>query len=121
MPATEVQRSKRARKAPSSRKRGAESRTHKQAKAVDRTTEFSDEVLKSLEAAQRTAIEAVQEFVDTVDEKLPSIGHDHPSKRQAIIDAALEMSDRLVRTQYDFIRKIVDGAGKALGKGDDGS
>lgn len=114
MPATEVQRSKPARKAPAARKRPAASKTRKQAQAVDRTRELSDEVLKSLEAGQRAAIQAVQEFVDTIDEKLPSIGDEHPSRRQGIIDAALDMADRLVRTQYDFIRKVVDSAGKAL-------
>ncbi len=96
------------------RRRPTESKAQRQAKAVDRTAEFSDEVLKSLEAGQRAAIQAVQEFVDTVDEKLPSIGDEHPSRRQGIIDAALEMADRLVRTQYDFIRKVVDSAGKAI-------
>ena len=121
MPTTEVQHSKPAGKATAPRKRHVASKTHKQAKAVDRTTEFSDEVLKSLESGQRAAIQAGQEFVDTVDEKLPSIGDKHPSRRQGIIDAALELADRLVRTQYDFIRKAVDSAGNALGKPDDES
>jgi CDGSH-type Zn-finger protein len=31
-----------------------------------------------------------------------------PSKRQEIVDPALEMADRLVHAQYDFIRKVVD-------------
>jgi hypothetical protein len=37
-----------------------------------------------------------------------------PSRRQEIIDSALEMADRLVHTQYDFIRKTVDSARKSL-------
>ena len=65
-------------------------------------------------SGQRAAIEAVREFVDTVDDRLPALGAEHPSKRQDIIDAALDMADRLVRTQYDFLRRVVDGAGKAL-------
>ena len=108
-------------KLPAPRKRPVTSNTRKQAKTVDRTTEFSDDVLKSLEAGQRAAIQAVQEFVDTVDEKLPSLGDAHPSRRQGIIDAALELADRLIRTQYDFIRKVVDSTGKALRKPDGGS
>jgi len=119
MATTEVQRSKPARKAPAPRKRHVESNGRRRAKAVDRTTDFSDDVLKSLESGQRAAIQAVQEFVDTVDEKLPSIGDEHPSRRQGIIDAALEMADRLIRTQYDFIRRVVDSTGKALGNPDD--
>ncbi len=121
MPETKVQRSAVARKAPATRKRAAvESKKREQASAVDRTTKLSDEVLKSVESGQRAAIEAVQKFVDTVDEKLPALGDGHPSRRQEIVDAALEMSDRLVRTQYDFLRKVVDSAGKALSRADDG-
>jgi len=116
MPETKVKRSTPARKAPAPQKRSVESKRREQASAVDRTTELSDDVLKSLESGQRAAIEAVGKFVDTVDKKLPSLGDEHPSRRQEIIDAALEMADRLVQTQYDFIRKVVDSAGKALTK-----
>jgi hypothetical protein len=121
MPETEAQRSAAGRKAAVTRKRHeAESKEHEQASAVDRTAEFSEDVLESLESGQRAAIEAVRKFVDTVDEKLPSLGGEHPSRRQEIIDAALEMADRLVHTQHDFLRKTVDSAGKALSRADDG-
>jgi hypothetical protein len=90
-----------------------------QRSAVDRTTELSNEVLESVEKGQRAAIEAVRKFVDTVDEKLPSLGDEHPSRRQEIIDAALELADRLVHTEYDFLRNVVDSAGKALSTPDD--
>jgi hypothetical protein len=85
---------------------------------VDRPTELSEQTLDSVEKGQRAAIEAVRKFVDTVDEKLPSLGDEHPSTRQEIIDAALELSDRLVHTQYGFLREVVDSAGKALGASD---
>ncbi|MGA2319624.1 MAG: hypothetical protein ABSG95_02620 [Solirubrobacteraceae bacterium] len=85
---------------------------------VDRPTELSEQVLESVEKGQRAAIEAARKFVDTVDEKLPSLGDEHPSTRQEIIDAALDMSDRLVHTQYDFLREVVRSAGKALGASD---
>jgi hypothetical protein len=111
MPETKAQRSEAARKAAATRKRHATER-----KAVDRTEQMSDEVLKSVEAGQRAAIEAVKKFVDLVDQKLPA--GEHPSRRQEIIDGAMEMSDRLVHTQYDFIRKVVHSAGKALGSKD---
>ena len=82
---------------------------------TDQAVELSEEVLKSLEDGQRAAIEAVHKFVDSVDRVLPALPHDEgPSRRQEIIDSALEMSDRLVHTQYDFIRKVVDSAGKSL-------
>jgi len=81
--------------------------------AADRTMKLSEEVLDSVEKAQRAAIDAVRKFVDTVDEALPAHG-EGPSRRQEIVDAAMEMADRLVHTQYDFIRKVIDGAGKSL-------
>ena len=122
MPQTKAQRSAAARKAAATRKRhAAERKAHEegeegkeQARAVvDRTSELSDEVLKSLESGQRAAIEAVRKFVVTVDEALPALGG-HPSRRQEIVDAALEMAERLVHTQYDFLRHVVQNAGKGL-------
>jgi len=68
-----------------------------------------------VEAGQRAAIEAVRTFVDTVDEALPALGG-HPSRREAIIDAALEMADRLVTTQYEFLRSVVRSADRSLTK-----
>jgi hypothetical protein len=81
--------------------------------AIERTTDLSDDVLHSVEAGQRAAIEAVRKFVDTVDQALPPGGAE-PSKRQDVVDAALEMADRLVHTQYDFLRKVVSSAGQSL-------
>ncbi len=82
---------------------------------VERAAEFSDEVIKSIEAAQRAAIEAVRKFVDTVDEALPAIG-DRPSRREAVIDAALDMADKLVTTQYNFLHNVVRNADRSLTK-----
>jgi hypothetical protein len=109
MAATKTQRSKAA-KATVTPRRSAASRSKT---AVDKTTKLSEEVLESVEDGQRAAIEAVHKFVDTVDRTLPH--GEGPSRRQEIVDSALEMADRLVHTQYDFIRKVVDSAGKTLG------
>ena len=114
MPATKVQRSTSARKAAPTRKRpAAPNKGRERAKTVDRTAELSDDVLKSLESGERAVIEAVRKFVDTVDKALPAIG-ERPSRRQEVVDAAMEMADRLVHTQYDFIRQVVKSAGKTL-------
>jgi hypothetical protein len=91
--------------------------THKPRAAVDRTTGLSKEVLESLESGQRAAIEAVRKFMDSVDESLPPHG-EGSSKRQEIVDSAMELADRLVHTQYDFLRKIVHSAGKSLNRSD---
>jgi hypothetical protein len=99
---------------PPTRKRGGAAGP---ATVVDRTAELSEEVLESLEAAQWAAIEAVREFVDTVDQALPGLGV-APSRRQEIVDSAMEMADRLVHTQYDFIRKVIDRAAESLSRSD---
>ena len=104
-------------KAPVTRKRTTTAA--RPATAVDKTKELSEEVLDSLERGQRAAIEAVRKFVDTVDDTLPALPHgEGPSKRQEIVDSALEMADRLVHTQYEFIHKVIDSAGKSLSKSD---
>ena len=76
-------------------------------------------LLTSLESGQRVAIEAVTKFVETVDQMLPALG-ERSSRRQEDGDAAMEMADRLVHTQYEFPRKVVQSAGKTLNKPDDG-
>ena len=93
------------------------STTGEQKSVVDRTADLSEDVLKSVEGAQRAAIEALRKFVDTVDEAIPAIG-DRPSRRETVIDAALEMADRLVTTQYDFLRNLVRTADRSLTKRD---
>ena len=115
MPQTKVQRRPPAAKAAATHKPPAANGQHKQANRIDRATGLSDDVLKSLEPGQRAAIDAVRKFIDTVDEQLPALG-ERPSKRQEIIDAAMEMADRLVHTQHEFLRNVVQSAGKALSK-----
>ena len=113
MAATKTQGSKAAKAKATPRRPATASRSKT---AVDRTTKLSEEVLESVEAGQRAAIEAVHKFVGTVDQALPSPADgEGPSKRQEVLDSALEMADRLVHTQYDFIRKVVDSAGRSLG------
>ena len=84
---------------------------------VDRTADLSAEVLESVEKGQRAALEAVRKFLDTVDEALPALG-DRPSRRETVIDAALDMADHLVTTQYDFLRSVVRSADRSLSPSD---
>jgi hypothetical protein len=103
---------------PAARTSPSEERTTKREKSsVDRTIDLSQDLLKSVEAGQRAAIEAVRKFVETVDEALPALGG-HPSRREAILDAALELADKLVTTQYEFLRSVVRTAGRSLDKVD---
>jgi hypothetical protein len=86
--------------------------------AVDRTTELSEDVFQSLEDGGKAAIEAVRKFLETVDKALPP-QRDAPSRREEIVDSALEMAERLVHTQAEFLRKVMDSAGKAFAKSGD--
>lgn len=83
---------------------------------ADRPTELSEDVLEEVKAGQQAAIEAVRKFVDAVDKTLE--GAESPSKREEIVDSALDMADQLVQTQYDFLRKVVRSAGNSLGASD---
>lgn len=78
-----------------------------------RAEKLSEDVFEEVEAGQRAAIQAVKKFVDTVDRTLPP-ETDGPSHRQTVVDAAMDMADRLVHVQYDFLRKVVRSAGKSL-------
>lgn len=81
---------------------------------ADKPTELSEQVLESVKTGQQAAVDAVRKFVDTVDQSLPGRG-DEPSVRQKVIDSGLEMADRLVQTQYDFLRSVVRSSGHAFG------
>jgi hypothetical protein len=91
--------------------------TAEQKGPVARSAELSEAVLKSVESGQRAAIEAVRKFVDKVDEALPATG-DRSSRRDSVIDAALDMADKLVAAQYDFLRHVVRDAASSLSKPD---
>ncbi len=124
MPETKTKQQRRRAPAPkqktAARKRQApkaSARQHDARSTAKRTTELSEEVLKSLDEGARGAIEAVRKFVETVDKALPPSGAG-PSRREEITDSALEMAQRLVHTQYDFLRKVVDSAGKSLSRSD---
>ena len=86
---------------------------------VERATELSDEVLESLEAGQRAAIEAAGRFLVT-EEALPQEVQGTSEVAKKITESGLEMADRLVHTQHEFLRNVVQSAGKGLRGPDDG-
>ncbi|MGZ4306321.1 MAG: hypothetical protein ACXVEW_09785 [Solirubrobacteraceae bacterium] len=81
---------------------------------VDRTAELSGEVLTSLEKGERAAIEAVQEFIITLEEELPHEVVGTSEVARTITRSGTEMVDRLVHTQYTLLRNIVDSTAKSL-------
>ncbi len=86
----------------------------RQVTVVERTSELSDEVLQSLEAGQRAAIEAAGRFLVTVEEALPQEVQGTSEVAKKITESGLETADRLVHTQYDFLRKVIESLAKAL-------
>ena len=81
---------------------------------VDRTSVLSDELLTSLETGERAAIEALGHFIVTVEEALPQEVAGTAEVAKKITESSLEMADRLVHTQYVFLRKGIDSTAKAL-------
>ena len=81
---------------------------------VDRTSELSNEVLKSLETGERTAIEALGKFVITVEDAFPQEVAGTSDVAKKITESGLEMIDRLVHTEYDFLRNVLDSAAKSV-------
>ena len=88
------------------------------ASVVERTTELSDELLKSLDAGERAAIEAVGRFLISVEEALPQEVAGTSEVAKKVTESGLEMADRLVHTEYDFLRHVIDSTGKSLSSGD---
>ena len=84
------------------------------ASVVDRSAELSDGVLKSLEASERAALEAVGQFVITIEEALPQEVASTSDVAKKITESGFEMADRLVHTMNDFVRKVIDSAAKSL-------
>jgi len=81
---------------------------------VERTTKLSDEVLGSLEASERAAIESVGRFVITLEEALPQEVASTSEVAKKITESGLQMTDRLVHAQHDFLRGLIDSAAKSL-------
>ncbi|MGO9794307.1 MAG: hypothetical protein ACLP8S_33725 [Solirubrobacteraceae bacterium] len=85
---------------------------------VDRTKTLSDEVLGSLEASERAAIEALGQFVTAIEEALPQEVAATSDVAKKITEAGLQMVDRLVHAQHDFLRNAIDSTAKSLSSRD---
>ena len=78
-------------------------------KAESRWAELSDEVLESVEASRKQAIESVRKFVDQVTGDIPD-----EAKRKNVIDAALDLTEELVTGRIEFFRSVVRSAGQVV-------
>jgi hypothetical protein len=86
---------------------------------VDRTAKLSDELLKSFESSERAAIEAIGQFVITVEEAIPTEVTGTTDVAKKITKSGLEMVDQLVQTEYDLLHHVVDGAATWLSRHDE--
>lgn len=78
-------------------------------KTESRWAELSDEVLESVDASRKQAIDAIRKFVDQVGGEVPE------ARRKNVIDAALDLTEELVTGRIEFFRSVVRSAGQAVG------
>lgn len=75
-------------------------------------------LVDSIEDVERSSLEAVRRFLDTVDGSLPDVGDDGP--RRKIIDSAFRMVEQLVGASNQLTRNVVKVTQDALGERDGG-
>ncbi len=81
---------------------------------VDRTAMLSDELLESLEASERAAIEALGQFVIAIEEAFPQEVAGTSEVAKKITESGLQTADRLVHTQNEFLRNVIASTAKSL-------
>ncbi|MGO9975205.1 MAG: hypothetical protein ACLP01_20870 [Solirubrobacteraceae bacterium] len=86
---------------------------------VGRTTKLSEEVLKALETSERTAIEAVGQFVIAIEEAFSQEVAGTANVAKKVTESVQQMADRLVHAQHDFLRNAVDNTAKSLSRSDE--
>lgn len=75
----------------------------------DNSEETLQQWLELAKTGGRTATGTVRKFADTVDRLVPMDGVGLP-KRRELMSAALEMTERLVQSEYDLVRSLVQSA-----------
>ncbi len=81
----------------------------KRARARD---DGADRMIDSVAEAERSALEAVRKFLDTVNKAFPDVGPDG-GQRQRIIDSAFRMTDELVGTSNQLAHRLVKAGSEA--------
>jgi len=69
-------------------------------------TEEQPRLINSIEEAEKSSLEAVRKFVDTVDGAFPGFGDDGPRRR--IIDSAFRMTEQLVGASNRLAQNVLD-------------
>jgi hypothetical protein len=84
---------------------------------ASRSSDLLDEVRDSAKTGQHAAAEALRMFRETLDEAIPEAVQ---PLRTKIVDAAIELADKLAAAQYQFNRNLIRTADRALSKSDGG-
>lgn len=77
---------------------------------VDPGPKVAADIVDTIEKGEHSALKAVRQFVDAVDDALPVAvpgDGDEASPRRQIIDAAFRMVDQIMGTTNDFVRGIL--------------
>jgi len=72
--------------------------------AVKRVEKLADEVLGSLEAGRQSTVEALRNFTSTLQDAASK--ESDPSRRQALINAAVNLADELSSAQMQLLHSI---------------
>lgn len=80
------------------------------------TSELLEEVHESAKVGQNAAAEALRLFRQTVNEAVPEALQ---PLRTKLVDAAIELADKLVTAQYQFNRNLIRSADRALGSAEE--
>ena len=83
---------------------------------ASRPSELLDEVRESARVGQHAAAAALRDFRQTVDEAIPEAVQ---PLRTTIIDAAIDLADKLVAAQHQFNRNLIRSAERVLNTSDD--
>ncbi|MGO9975556.1 MAG: hypothetical protein ACLP01_22710 [Solirubrobacteraceae bacterium] len=78
------------------------------------TTKPLPVVKTEMTTQQRAAIEAFGQVVITIEEAFPQEVADTPNIARRITRSGLQMADRLVHAQHEFLRSVIDSAAKSL-------
>lgn len=73
--------------------------------AEQKSADGVQQLIEGLQQNERSALEAVKRFVDTVNDSFPSVGQDGP--RQKIIDTAFRMTQQIVDASNQLAINLV--------------
>jgi len=90
--------------------------TDDESPAPSHRAEILDDVRDSAKLGQHAVSEAIRLFRQTVDDAIPEAVQ---PLRTKVVDAAIELADKLAAAQYQFNRSLIRSADRALSKSGD--